>query len=58
MICAHGRDILGKFPDYPEEEDGGSTLIFKEKTPEELAAELAAKVNCSHFLAQTICSSF
>ncbi|KAG1973514.1 dynein regulatory complex protein 11 isoform X2 [Pimephales promelas] len=37
------RDATGSFPDYPEEEDGGSALIFTEKTPEELAEELAAK---------------
>ncbi|KAK7145820.1 hypothetical protein R3I93_013526 [Phoxinus phoxinus] len=37
------RDATGSFPDYPEEEDGGSALIFAEKTPEELAEELAAK---------------
>ncbi|TRY95217.1 hypothetical protein DNTS_010028, partial [Danionella cerebrum] len=37
------RDATGSFPDYPEEDDGGSALIFAEKTPEELAEELAAK---------------
>ncbi|XP_077079719.1 dynein regulatory complex protein 11-like isoform X3 [Siphateles boraxobius] len=37
------RDATGSFPDYPEEEYGGSALIFAEKTPEELAEELAAK---------------
>ncbi|XP_057212468.1 dynein regulatory complex protein 11 [Triplophysa rosa] len=37
------RDATGSFPDYPEEEDGGSALIFAEKTPEQLAEELAAK---------------
>jgi len=34
------RDALGKFPDYPDEEDGGSLLIFKEKDPKELEKEL------------------
>lgn len=29
-------DATGSFPDYPEEEDGGSALIFAEKTPEEV----------------------
>ena len=29
-------DATGKFPDYPDEEDGGSALLFKEKTPEEV----------------------
>uniref|UniRef100_H2YYK9 ATPase AAA-type core domain-containing protein n=1 Tax=Ciona savignyi TaxID=51511 RepID=H2YYK9_CIOSA len=36
------RDATGKFPDYPDEEDGGSSLLFKEKTPEE-ATELKEK---------------
>ena len=29
------RDKTGKFPEYPSEEEGGSSLLFKEKTPEE-----------------------
>ncbi len=29
-------DATGSFPEYPEEEDGGSALIFVEKTPEEV----------------------
>lgn len=37
------RDATGSFPDYPEEEDGGSALIFADKTPEQLAEELTAK---------------
>ncbi|NWW96633.1 DRC11 protein, partial [Rhynochetos jubatus] len=37
------RHILGKFPDYPSEEAGGSMAIFSQKTPEQVAAELAAK---------------
>ncbi|KAK6482945.1 dynein regulatory complex protein 11 isoform X1 [Huso huso] len=37
------HDATGKFPDYPDEEDGGSAAIFAEKTPEQVAAELAAK---------------
>ncbi|XP_075036492.1 dynein regulatory complex protein 11 isoform X1 [Mixophyes fleayi] len=37
------RHATGKFPDLPEEEDGGSKVIFAQKTPEEVAAELAAK---------------
>ncbi|XP_015271924.1 PREDICTED: IQ and AAA domain-containing protein 1-like, partial [Gekko japonicus] len=37
------RHLTGKFPDYPDEQQGGSTAIFSEKTPEEVAAELAAK---------------
>ncbi|XP_068803878.1 dynein regulatory complex protein 11 isoform X1 [Struthio camelus] len=37
------RHIVGKFPDYPTEEAGGSTALFSQKTPEQVAAELAAK---------------
>ncbi|NXE15794.1 DRC11 protein, partial [Lophotis ruficrista] len=37
------RHIAGKFPDYPTEEAGGSTALLSQKTPEEVAEELAAK---------------
>ncbi|XP_066521553.1 dynein regulatory complex protein 11 isoform X1 [Hoplias malabaricus] len=37
------RDATGKFPDFPSAEDGGSISIFAQKTPEQVAAELAAK---------------
>ncbi|XP_064870812.1 dynein regulatory complex protein 11-like [Oncorhynchus nerka] len=37
------RDATGKFPDFPNAEDGGSTAIFSQKTPDQVAAELAAK---------------
>ncbi|XP_061081840.1 dynein regulatory complex protein 11 [Conger conger] len=37
------RDATGKFPDYPSVDDGGSLAIFAQKTPEQVAAELAAK---------------
>uniref|UniRef100_A0A8D2ZQI1 AAA+ ATPase domain-containing protein n=1 Tax=Scophthalmus maximus TaxID=52904 RepID=A0A8D2ZQI1_SCOMX len=30
------RDATGLFPDYPDEEDGGSSLIFVEKTPQQV----------------------
>ncbi|XP_072731337.1 dynein regulatory complex protein 11 [Ciconia boyciana] len=40
MECRH---IIGKFPDYPTEEAGGSMAILSQKTPEQVAAELAAK---------------
>ncbi|KAJ6665373.1 hypothetical protein lerEdw1_004422 [Lerista edwardsae] len=30
------RHITGKFPDYPDEEEGGSAAIFSAKTPEEV----------------------
>ncbi|XP_035187624.1 dynein regulatory complex protein 11 isoform X4 [Oxyura jamaicensis] len=37
------RHIIGRFPDYPTKEAGGSATIFSQKTPEQVAAELAAK---------------
>ncbi|KFP68607.1 IQ and AAA domain-containing protein 1, partial [Cariama cristata] len=37
------RHIIGKFPDYPTKEAGGSTAILSQKTPEQVAAELAAE---------------
>ncbi|XP_060889565.1 dynein regulatory complex protein 11 [Labrus mixtus] len=37
------RDATGSFPDYPDEEDGGSLLIFAEKDPQQLREEIAAK---------------
>lgn len=41
------RDATGKFPDYPDEDDGGSASIFKERDPAELAKELAERVRSS-----------
>lgn len=35
------RDITGKFPDYPDEEEGGSAMIFKNKTVKQLEEEVA-----------------
>lgn len=29
-------DATGSFPDYPDEEDGGSALIFEEKNPQQV----------------------
>ncbi|XP_051233542.1 dynein regulatory complex protein 11 [Dicentrarchus labrax] len=37
------RDATGSFPDFPDEEDGGSALIFAEKDPKQLMEEIAAK---------------
>ncbi|XP_077169701.1 dynein regulatory complex protein 11 isoform X2 [Paroedura picta] len=37
------RHLTGRFPEYPDEEQGGSTAIFSVKTPEEVAAEIAAR---------------
>jgi len=39
------RDALGRFPDYPTEEEGGSIAIFKEKDPAEVEAELNEMVS-------------
>uniref|UniRef100_A0A8C3U6J9 IQ motif containing with AAA domain 1 n=1 Tax=Catharus ustulatus TaxID=91951 RepID=A0A8C3U6J9_CATUS len=38
------RHITGRFPDYPPEKTGGSKAIFIEKHPEQVAEELAAKM--------------
>ncbi|XP_074685906.1 dynein regulatory complex protein 11 isoform X3 [Strix aluco] len=37
------RHIIGKFPDYPTKEAGGSMAMLSQKTPEQVALELAAK---------------
>ncbi|XP_053481922.1 dynein regulatory complex protein 11 isoform X2 [Ictalurus furcatus] len=37
------HDATGSFPEYPDEEEGGSACIFTNKTPEQLMEELAAK---------------
>lgn len=37
------RDTTGKFPEYPDDDDGGSAAIFKQKDPAELENELAGK---------------
>ncbi|GAA6066369.1 dynein regulatory complex protein 11 isoform X1, partial [Tachysurus ichikawai] len=37
------HDATGSFPEYPDEEAGGSAVIFANKTPEQLMEELAAK---------------
>ncbi|XP_034035765.1 dynein regulatory complex protein 11 [Thalassophryne amazonica] len=36
------RDATGSFPDYPDAEEGGSALIFTEKSPQQLMEENAA----------------
>ena len=33
ILCSH-RDATGKFPDYPDIDEGGSEVIFKKKEPE------------------------
>ncbi|KAM4738665.1 dynein regulatory complex protein 11 isoform 2-T2 [Anableps anableps] len=37
------RNSTGVFPDYPSQEDGGSVLIFAEKTPQQLLEEIEMK---------------
>ncbi|XP_007904066.2 dynein regulatory complex protein 11 [Callorhinchus milii] len=37
------RNLTGRFPDYPDVEEGGSLKIFTNKTPEEVYAELILK---------------
>lgn len=34
-------DVTGKFPDFPDEDEGGSAMIFKNKTVKELEEEVA-----------------
>ena len=40
------RDKTGKFPDYPDDDEGGSAAIFKEKDP----AEVTFKSFSGYFL--------
>jgi len=52
---------VGRFPDYPSEEEGGSLMIFKEKDPAEVEAALKALVStaCANFNnAYEICNTF
>ena len=44
MFLHYFRDATGKFPDFPDEDEGGSAAIFKQKTLEEVEAELNNKV--------------
>jgi hypothetical protein len=34
-------DVTGKFPDFPDEDEGGSALIFKNKSVKELENEIS-----------------
>ncbi|XP_031224234.1 dynein regulatory complex protein 11 isoform X3 [Mastomys coucha] len=36
------RNLTGTFPDYPNEEDGGSAVIFSNKTPEQVIEDVIA----------------
>lgn len=48
------RDALGKFPDFPDEDDGGSENIFKQKDPAELERELKEQVIVVFILFHTL----
>ncbi|KAK3595612.1 hypothetical protein CHS0354_009573 [Potamilus streckersoni] len=37
------RDATGKFPEFPDADNGGSAIIFKQKDPAKLEQELQAK---------------
>ncbi|XP_078100268.1 dynein regulatory complex protein 11-like [Sander vitreus] len=37
------RGVTGKFPEFPDGEDGGSASLFSQKTPEQVSVELAAR---------------
>ncbi|XP_048366495.1 IQ and AAA domain-containing protein 1-like [Sphaerodactylus townsendi] len=34
------RELTGRFPDFPEQEIGGSSVLFAQRSPEEVKAEL------------------
>ncbi|XP_051046727.1 dynein regulatory complex protein 11 isoform X1 [Phodopus roborovskii] len=36
------RNLTGTFPEYPNEEDGGSAIIFSNKTPEQVIEDILA----------------
>uniref|UniRef100_A0A3Q3L930 Zgc:153738 n=1 Tax=Labrus bergylta TaxID=56723 RepID=A0A3Q3L930_9LABR len=44
------RDATGSFPDYPDEEDGGSLLIFAEKDPQQVKYTLNQSMIILHKL--------
>lgn len=35
------RDLTGHFPEYPDEDVGGSSILFAEKTPEQVTGRQA-----------------
>lgn len=39
--CFVNSDATGSFPDYPDEEDGGSALILAEKNPQQVKHTLS-----------------
>jgi hypothetical protein len=51
------RNVSQKFPDFPDEDDGGSNKIFAQKTVEEVQEELEA-VGYQFFIISIKCYSF
>ncbi|XP_072496772.1 dynein regulatory complex protein 11 isoform X1 [Notamacropus eugenii] len=45
ILHLHGRkrNMTGTFPDYPKEEEGGSAIIFSERTPQQVIQDIIAK---------------
>ncbi|CAH6791916.1 Iqca [Phodopus roborovskii] len=41
-ILSLHRNLTGTFPEYPNEEDGGSAIIFSNKTPEQVIEDILA----------------
>uniref|UniRef100_A0A7M4FUI0 IQ motif containing with AAA domain 1 n=1 Tax=Crocodylus porosus TaxID=8502 RepID=A0A7M4FUI0_CROPO len=52
------RHITGKFPDYPDEEDGGSTVIFSQKTPEQVSVSFSPEKRTECMVAEIRNRSF
>lgn len=44
FVCFFFRDKTGKFPDYPDDDEGGSAAIFKEKDPLEVILSICNTV--------------
>ncbi|MGE9502040.1 hypothetical protein ACQP3D_27030, partial [Escherichia coli] len=42
------RNLTGTFPEYPDEEEGGSAIIFSNKTPEQVKECLGSKKWLNH----------
>ncbi|CAF2772312.1 unnamed protein product [Rotaria sp. Silwood2] len=44
VVLSFCRNVSQKFPDFPDEDDGGSNKIFEKKTVEEIQEDLDAKL--------------
>lgn len=49
VIIFLSSDATGSFPDYPDEEDGGSVQIFAEKNPQQVKYTTSKKYDCVFF---------